>query len=116
MNATHHHTPETTTMNGTHDYELRITKTTRRAAGGGTWISGKIDDYRFDALVFPQHAEVADYEIGQSRISKLWVAHRTTRQTVYNWDRGLDLAATSPEVEGVVEFLCEGLATLVYGN
>ena len=112
-------TTETRTMHANHnetDYDLQVTKTTRRAAGGGTWIEGTINDYRFNALVFPQHAQTESFEIGQSRISKLWLADRKTRQTVYHWDRGLDLAATTPAVEGVVEFLSEGLATLVYGN
>jgi len=37
--------------------DLRITKTTRRAAGAGTWVCGTIAGHRFDALVFPEHAE-----------------------------------------------------------
>ncbi len=31
--------------------DLRITKTTRRAAGAGTWVCGTIAGHRFDALV-----------------------------------------------------------------
>ena len=53
--------------------DLRITKTTRRASGGGTWVCGTIAGHRFDALVFPEHAENPEWEIGDSRISKLWV-------------------------------------------
>ena len=53
--------------------DLEITKTDRRAAGGGTWVHGKIAGHRFQALVFPEHAEVADYELDDSRISKLWL-------------------------------------------
>jgi len=37
--------------------DLRITKTTRRAAGNGTWVCGTIAGHRFDALVFPEHAD-----------------------------------------------------------
>jgi hypothetical protein len=38
---------------------LQITKTTRQAAGSGTWVCGRVgQSYRFDALVFPEHAEV----------------------------------------------------------
>lgn len=96
--------------------DLKITKTTRRASGGGTWVCGTIAGHRFDALVFPEHAENEEYEIGRSRISKLWIATIDKKRTVYNWDRGLDFDATTPEVRGVVEFLCEGLATLVYGE
>jgi hypothetical protein len=114
-------TTEKRTMNATNDhdtdYDLKITKRSRQAAGAGTWICGTIDDeYRFDALVFPEHAENPDYEIGGSRISKLWVARLKNKETVYNWDRGLDVDAASAKTRGVVEFLCEGLATLVYGE
>ena len=54
--------------------DLRILRTTRRASGGGTWVAGTIDEFRFDALVFPEHAENPDWELGESRISKLSVA------------------------------------------
>jgi hypothetical protein len=50
--------------------DLQITKITRRAAGGGTWVCGTIAGYRFDALVFPEHAEVADYELGGATASE----------------------------------------------
>lgn len=97
------------------DHDLKITKRTRQAAGTGTWICGTIDDeFRFDALVFPEHAENPEYEIGESRISKLWVARMKNKETVYNWDRGLDV--DSAKTRGVVGFLCEGLADLVYGG
>ena len=53
--------------------DLHVTKTTRRAAGNGTWVCGTIAGHRFDALVFPEHADNPDWEIGDSRITKLWV-------------------------------------------
>ncbi|MFN7766336.1 MAG: hypothetical protein ACK5UC_03960 [Planctomycetaceae bacterium] len=55
-----------------HDFDLKITKTSRRAFGGGTWICGTIDDqFQFDALGFPEQAECPDYEIADSRIANL---------------------------------------------
>ena len=71
-------------------FDLQITKTLRRAAGG-TWVCGTIHGHRFEALVFPEHAENPDYEIDDSRISKLWVQRRADRRQVYNWDRGADV-------------------------
>ena len=49
-------------MNATNDdldvgHDLEITKTTRRAAGAGTWVCGTLSGHRFEALVFPEHAE-----------------------------------------------------------
>jgi len=94
--------------------DLRITKTTRRASGGGTWVCGTIAGYRFDALVFPEHADNHDWEIAESRISKLWVARLANKETVFNWDRGMDQPAASAKTQAVVDFLTAGLAHLVY--
>ena len=49
-------------------HDLVITNTTRRASGGGTWVSGTLSGHRFDALVFPEHADNPEWEIGDSRI------------------------------------------------
>ncbi len=96
--------------------DLVITKTTRRASGGGTWVCGTIAGYRFNALVFAEHAECPDYELGDSRISKLWIARLKNKETVFNWDRGMDQPATSAKTQAVVDFLADGLAEHVYGN
>jgi hypothetical protein len=96
--------------------DLVITKTTRRAAAAGTWVSGMLAGYRFDALVFPEHAEIPDYELGDSRISKLWIQRRADRRTVYNWDGGLDVPATDPAAQAIVDFLSAGLAEHIYGK
>ena len=95
--------------------DLRITKTTRRAAGAGTWVCGTIAGHRFDALVFPEHADNPEWEIGDSRISKLWVQRLADRRTVFNWDRGADVPAADPVANAIVDFLCAGLAEHVYG-
>jgi hypothetical protein len=97
-------------------HDLVITKTTRRNSGGGTWVSGTIHGHRFDALVFPEHADDPGYEIGDSRISKLWLQRRDDKVTVYNWDRGLDLAPTDATAAAIVDFLCAGLAEHTYGK
>ena len=96
--------------------DLRITKTTRRAAGGGTWVCGTIAGHRFDALVFPEHADNPDWEIGESRISKLWVQRLADRRTAFNWDRGADVPAVDPVAAAIVDFLCAGLAEHVYAK
>lgn len=96
---------------------LQITKTTRQAAGSGTWVCGRVGQtYRFDALVFPEHAENPGYEIGSSRISKLWIWRTDNDRMVYGWDRGLDIDATTPEVRQVLDGLCATLARLTYGH
>ncbi len=96
--------------------DLKITKTTRRAAGSGTWVCGTIAGHRFDALVFPEHAEREEYELAKSRISKLWLQRLDDKQTVFNWDRGLDVDATTDLARAIVDFLAAGLADLAYAN
>jgi hypothetical protein len=98
------------------DYDLNITKTTRRLSGGGTWVMGTIDGFRFEALVFPEHAENANWEIDDSRISKLWLNSLQTKETVFNWDRGMDIPAASKQVQALADFLCVGLADHVFAE
>ena len=107
-------------MNANNDFDLgcdfEITKTTRRASGGGTWVSGTLHGHRFDALVFPEHAEVAEYELGDSRISKLWVQRLADKTTTFNWDRGMDQPAADEITQAIVGFLEAGLAEHTFGE
>jgi hypothetical protein len=96
--------------------DLRITTKTRQAAGAGTWVCGTIAGHRFDALVFPEHADNPEWEIGDSRISKLWVQRLADRREVFNWDRGADVPAADPLAAAIVDFLSVGLADLVYAG
>jgi len=96
---------------------LQITKQTRRASAGGTWVLGTIAEHRFEALVFPEPADNREWEVdGDSRISKLWVQRLSNRETVYNWDRGADIEPTTPIAREIVEVLAAGLAELVFGK
>jgi hypothetical protein len=94
--------------------DLEITKTTRRAAGSGTWVIGTIAGHRFDALVFPEHAENPDFELGDSRISKIWVQRISDKATMVNFDRGWDVRPTTPIATAIVDFLAAGLAEHIY--
>ena len=95
---------------------LRITKIGRRTSFGGAWVQGTIGEHRFDALVFPEHAECPDYELGDSRISKLGVQRISDRGTVANFDRGWDVRPTTPIAEQIVDLLAAGLAETVYAE
>ena len=107
-------------MNATNDddldvgHDLEITQTTRRAAAAGTWVCGTLCGHRFDALVFPEHAANPDWEIGDSRISKLWVQRIVDKQQVFNWDRGADVPAADATTRAIVDFLAGGLADHIY--
>ena len=90
---------------------------TRQAPRGlcGTWMIGLIAGHRFQALVFPEHAESPDNELGASRISKLWVQRRSNPAVVFNWDRGPDVPARDAAARAVVRFLTAELADRVFG-
>lgn len=94
--------------------DLEITKIEPRASAPGTWVKGTLDGHRFDALVFAEHAEVAEYELGRSKISKLWVQRIRDKKQVFHWDRGLDQKAANALAAAIVDFLCAGLADYVY--
>ena len=95
-------------------HDLEITKTTRRAAGAGTWVCGTLSGHRFEALVFPEHADNPEWEIGDSRISKLSIRRLADRRIVFSWDRGADVPAADFVTECVVDFLAGGLADHIY--
>jgi hypothetical protein len=96
--------------------DMVIKKLNRRESAGGMWVVGSLHGYKFNALVFPEHAENPEYEIGQSKISKLWLQRMSNTETVYNWDRGADIAAANPQVAQIVGFLCAGLADYAFAE
>ena len=96
--------------------DLVITKTTRQAAGNGTWVIGTIAGHRFNALVFRSHADNADWELDDSRISKLWIERIADHRVVFNWDRGPDRPAEDETVSAMVDFLAAGLAEHIFGE
>ncbi len=93
--------------------DLVIVRTSRRHAAG-IWVKGTIAGHRFDALCFPEHAECPDYELEDSRISKLWLQSLADHQVAANFDRGWDIRPTTKTAQAIVDFLAAGLAEHVY--
>ena len=96
--------------------DLKITKTDSSRQMGGTWVTGSIAGHTFQVLVFPEHAECEEYELGTSRISKLWLRRQADRQVVANFDRGWDLETTTDAAREVVDFLAAGIAEHTFGK
>lgn len=90
--------------------DLRITKITPRPTCGGTWVRGTVAGHRFEGLVFEGHAELPEWELGTSRISKLWIQRIADDETVFHFDRGADVDAQDAATREIVELLAEGLA------
>ena len=78
----------------------------------GTWTKGTVGKHSFSALVFPEHAVCKHYELGRSKISKLWVTKNDN--PVFNFDRGLDIAAKGKDAKRAVKLLCDKLAGMVF--
>ena len=96
---------------------LKITKTEGRQLNApGTWVSGTIAGHAFQVLVFEGHAENEEYELGTSRISKLWLRRQADRQVVANFDRGWDVEPTTDIAREIVDFLAAGIAEHVFGH
>ena len=94
--------------------KITIKKPPGRRTGLGTgWVEGTVGPYRFQALVFPEHADNEDWELGRSKISKLWIGY--SGQTVFNWDRGLDHPAELIQEHQAVNTLKDNLARMVFG-
>ena len=96
--------------------DLEISKITRQAAGAGTWVCGRLAGHRFDALVFPEHALDPEFELGKSRLSKLWIWQLSDGRMVFAWDRGMDIPAADEMTHALVDFLAAGLADLAYAT
>ena len=96
--------------------DLHITKVEKRTSAPGAWVTGTLHGHKFQALVFPEHAECSEYEIGDSKISKLWIRCESQKKTVYNWDRGADIPPANTLVTKIVGFLCAGLADHIFSE
>ena len=95
--------------------DLVIVQTLRRR-DGGTWVKGTIAGHRFDALIFPKHAECPDHELGDSRISKLLLQSAADYGDTVYFDRGWDIRPKTKISQAIVDFLAANLAKHIYGK
>jgi hypothetical protein len=84
--------------------------------GPTCWVSGFIHQHSFCAKVYPLHAANPDWEIGDSRISKLELCNLASERPVYVWDRGLCSRPPSPLVRAIVDFLAANLSERLMGK
>jgi hypothetical protein len=94
--------------------DLVFARKTRQVSYAGLWIVGTLNGYRFSCLVFSEHAECPDFELGTRRISKLWIKALDGGPTVANFDRGWDVRPTTKTAAAIVDYLAANLADIVY--
>lgn len=94
---------------------FRIEKTQKNLRGG-IWVTAECLGYRIQALVFAKHTDDPAFELGTSRITKLWIQRICDRKEMYNWDRGLDHACEEPNVESIVDAVASSLADIIFGG
>ena len=97
-------------------HDFAILEIVQQQIAFGTWAIGLVAGHRFEALLFPGHAANPAFELGDSRISKLWVQRLADRVAVANFDRGWDVRPAGEVAAAIVDFLAEGLATRVFGT
>ena len=88
---------------------LKITQTkpaiqTPLNLNGGRWVEGHIGEYLYQAKIY---ACGSRFGIRDGNISKLWICHRATRETVVNYDRVWDIEPTGEHVKAMVDALVD---------
>ncbi len=95
------------------EHSVEIYEISRRAlTSSGLWVRGRIDQFDFVALIFGQHADMPEFEIGSSRISKLQIKRRADSVEVAHFDRGWDISPVDSDTNSAVDYLTAGLADL----
>jgi hypothetical protein len=96
--------------------DLVIVKKKERLSCGGVWVTGSLSGHYFDALIFQEHAEHPDFELGTSRISKLWIKRIKDQKTMVSFDRGWDTRPKTKLAGEIMDFLMANLADRVYNT
>jgi hypothetical protein len=94
--------------------DLRIGSVSGRTGVGGAWVKGALNGHRFEAMVFPDRAQRAEWEYKGSRVAKLWLKRLADGRVVFSWDRGPDVPAADALAQGLADFLAAGLADHVF--
>jgi hypothetical protein len=99
---------------GEHSQQIEIHWTEPPSPRGRCWVTGGIQDYRFAALVFPEHALNPRFELGRSRISKLEIRRPDDDALIVNFDRGWDLRPATKTAETLVNAIASQLADMTF--
>ncbi len=101
-----------------HDLDLTITKiSNRNRCAGGSWVQGKInDEYRFVCFGLRRTRRTRIVRIEPKQNFEALGSTPGRPQSDVQLRPGLDVPAVNTEVQVIVDFLCEGLSALVFGQ
>jgi len=89
---------------------LEITRVSPRESANGFWVDGTIAGHRFQALIFRDHADLPEWELGDGRIAKLWLKREADGGVVASFERGWHVRPTTDDAAIIVDLLAAGLA------
>ena len=93
-----------------------ILKTIRQTSGEESFVIGRLNDHHFDAIVFAEHPKYPNFELADSRITKLWLQRIADKATVASFNRGWDMCPTTEIAQAIVDFLAANLAKHIYSK
>ncbi len=79
---------------------MKITVTKKQ----GAWTFGQVGNYSFEIKHF---AQPSVFGIDEGRISKMWLARRSTHTCVASFDRGWDKLPTYTEAQEAAQLLID---------
>ena len=96
--------------------DFMILKTIRQTSGAESFVIGRLNGHHFDAIVFAEHPKYPDFELGDSRITKLWLQRMADKATVASFNRSWDMRPATDIAQAIVDFLAANLAKHIYGK
>src|SRR5262245_26790975 len=87
------------------EHDLHITEVTKTPNDKGRWVSGTIDGHLFS--VFFDGQVIPDWQMNNTRMSRLWLHRLADNQTVFRWHYGQCLPAADDRAKAVVDFLAD---------
>ena len=69
--------------------DLTVSKVVDAALSPGTWLLGTVHGHRFEAKSYAEHALNLNWELGERRISNLFIQRIEDNRRFSVWARGL---------------------------
>lgn len=78
------------------------------------FVRGLISGHLYEAIVWPEHLVNRDEELGDSKITKLWICRNNDNKTVFMFDKGRSIEDIDDNTVSIAKELCAKLSSLVF--